>query len=461
MAISHSDAAVHVERALLGSVLLENSLWPADLSVGDFCLDSHRKIFRQMGTMFERQMSVDLPTLVAGLGNQLDICGGPGYIAGLLDDALPENFANYARSVRKFALERRAARQIELLRATGGLQSPNLAELRDQAQQLVDLLSAKDLLCEQWKSLFHTYDEIENAPAARFAIEGFLQEEGITLIGGLAGHGKTLCMLAMVRALLEGGKLFHHFAVSKPAERVIYLIPEAGLGPFAARLKTFRLEQYVRDGRLFCRTLSAKGQLALTDPRLLEAAQGADVFLDTAIRFMTGDENSAAEQKVFADTLFGLQRAGARTITGAHHSPKSFGKDTFMTLENVLRGSGDIGAMLSTCWGLSQIDAASNRIFVQNVKARDFLPCEPFIIEGRPSIDESGYFELTDPPGFAGSLSENKKSERHGGRPESPDKQQKITQARQMKADGASYMEIALKLGVSKSTAAAWLSQSQ
>jgi hypothetical protein len=199
----------------------------------------------------------------------------------------------------------------------------------------------------------------------------------------------------------------------------------------------------------------------LSDPRLLDAVKGADVFLDTAVRFMVGDENSATEQKVFAETLFALQRAGARTITGAHHSPKSFGKDNFMTLENVLRGSGDIGAMLCSCWGLSQIDAASNRIFVQNVKARDFLPCEPFIIQGRPSIDQSGYFELTDPPGFAGSLSENKKSERHGGRPESPDKQRKIAEARQMKAEGASYMEIALKLGVSKSTAAAWLSQSQ
>jgi hypothetical protein len=27
-----------------------------------------------------------------------------------------------------------------------------------------------------------------------------------------------------------------------------------------------------------------------------------------------------------------------------------------------------------------------NRIYVQNVKARDFQPCEPFIIEGRPQV---------------------------------------------------------------------------
>jgi hypothetical protein len=296
-----------------------------------------------------------------------------------------------------------------------------------------------------------------NAPPARFAIDGFLQEEGITLIGGLAGHGKTLCMLAMVRALLDGGKLFGRFAVNKPAERIIYLIPEAGLGPFFARLKMFHLEQYVREERLFCRTLSAKGQLSLTDPRLLEAAKGSDVFLDTAIRFMEGDENSAAEQKLFAESLFNLQRAGARTITGAHHSPKSFGKDSVMTLENVLRGSGDIGAMLTTCWGLSQIDAAKNRIYVQNVKARDFLPCEPFIIQGRPSIDEKGYFELTEPPGFAGNLSDNKGK---GGRPESAGKEQKLPEARRMKAEGSSHQEIADALGISKGTVSKWLSVS-
>jgi hypothetical protein len=189
---------------------------------------------------------------------------------------------------------------------------------------------------------------------------------------------------------------------------------------------------------------------------LLDAVKGSDVFLDTAIRFMVGDENSASEQKLFADTLFGLQRAGARTITGAHHSPKSFGKDTFMTLENVLRGSGDIGAMLTTCWGLSQIDAASNRIFVQNVKARDFLPCEPFIIQGRPSINEIGYFELTHPPGFASSLGDNKPQ---AGRPPIEGKEDKRARAQEMKNNGSNYRDIAKELGVSIGTVSGWLTR--
>jgi hypothetical protein len=460
MPMSHSDLVTQTEKALLGSILLSNDLWPGTdgLSADSFGLDSHRRIFVKMAAMFEDQCPVDLVSLTAELGrvNQLECCGGPPYVSELIDHALPENFDRYVRMVRTAAFERTIVRQVHALHATCASSSPEkLAVLRDQTQRLNELLTSEDLQHDSWRSLFHSYEDIINAPSARFAIEGFLQEEGITLIGGLAGHGKTLCMLAMVRALLEGGKLFHHFAVSKPAERVIYLIPEAGLGPFAARLKTFRLEQYVRDGRLFCRTLSAKGQLPLTDPRLLEAARGADVFLDTAIRFMVGDENSASEQKVFADTLFSLQRAGARTITGAHHSPKSFGKDTFMTLENVLRGSGDIGAMLSTCWGLSQIDATSNRIFVQNVKPRDFLPCEPFIIEGRPSLDQTGYFELTHPPGFAGSLSDNKSQP---GRPQTSEKEDKLALARQMKDAGRSYRDIAREIGVSKSAVSNWLS---
>jgi hypothetical protein len=329
-----------------------------------------------------------------------------------------------------------------------------LAALRKQALQLNELLDVGALQRENWRSLFHSYEEFVSVPPVSFAIEGFLQEEGITLIGGLAGHGKTLCMLAMARALLEGGKLFHHFRVNKPAERVIYLIPEAGLSPFAARLKTFHLEDYVRDERLLFSTLSAKCSFSLTDPRLLEAAKGADVFLDTAIRFMEGDENSASEQRAFAESLFNLQRAGARTITGAHHSPKSFGRETSMTLENVLRGSGDIGAMLCTAWGLSQVDSAATRIYVQNVKARDFLPCAPFIVQGRPSINETGFFDLTHPPGFAGSLGDNKAQ---AGRPEMTGKEEKRAIAVRMKSQGRGYRDIAKELGVSTGTVSALL----
>jgi hypothetical protein len=313
---------------------------------------------------------------------------------------------------------------------------------------------------DDWRDLFHTYEETINAPPITFAIEGFLQEQGITIIGGLAGHGKTLAMLAMAQTLLEGGKLFTKFPATRQAERVLYLIPECALSPFAARIKTFHLEQYV-EKQLFYRTLSKDEiQLSLLDPRLLKAAQGADVFLDTAIRFMEGDENGNSEQRMFAETLFKLLRAGARTVTGAHHSPKSASSENFMTLENVLRGASDIGAMLTCCWGLRQIDSEQNKIYIENVKPRDFQPCEPFIIQGRPSLDLTGYFEMTDPPGFAGKLCDH--IEKKGGRPAlSKNCPDKVGEAWRMKNEGMSYREIASKLGVSKSTVSNWFREDE
>ena len=174
-------------------------------------------------------------------------------------------------------------------------------------------------------------------------------------------------MLNMARVLLEGGCLFNYepFEVTQQAERVIYLVPESGLGPFVHRLKLFHLLPHVQSDRFLYWTLSAKEDATFSDPRILKAVEGAHVFLDTAVRFLPGDENSATDQKEFAKTLFRLQAAGAKTITGAHHAPKNFETREHMTLENALRGSGDIGAMLATCWVVRQTDAIKNRIHIR------------------------------------------------------------------------------------------------
>jgi hypothetical protein len=308
----------------------------------------------------------------------------------------------------------------------------------------------------EWLPLFHTKEETQNAPPITFAIEEFLQADGITLLGGLPGHGKTLVALAMVRALLEGSPLFGYFKVPRRSDRVIYLIPESGLSPFAARLKVFNLIDHVGD-RFLYRTFSTKDgeDVPITDPRIRSACEGADVFLDTVVRFMDGDENAAAEQKIFARNLFALLSAGARTVTGLHHSPKKAENANYMSLENVLRGSGDIGAMLATCWGIRQVEKSSNRLFIENVKARDFLPCEPFLIEGRPHLDKTGYFTLVAAPGCAGTLNQNKT--RKSGRPDHPKKAAAMPIILRRRSEGASQRQIAEDVGVDKNSIKAWL----
>jgi hypothetical protein len=297
-----------------------------------------------------------------------------------------------------------------------------------------------------WRSLFHTFDELRNAPPLRFAIEGFLQEDGITFLGGLAGHGKTLIMLSMVKALLSGGCLFEHpaFRVNSPSKRVLYLVPESGRGPFAHRLNLFNLLPFVKQDRLFVQTLSVQERMeGLNDPRMLKAAEGADVFLDTAIRFMSGDENSASDSKAFAQTLFNLQSAGARTIVGAHHSPKAFDKNETISLESALRGSGDVGAMLCAAWAVKQTEFESNRVYIRNIKARDFEACAPFELEGRPYIDETGNFKVVAAPGLARSPKTTKQPEY-------------LPAAKALRAQGLTFEAIATQLPVNEKTLRRW-----
>ena len=271
----------------------------------------------------------------------------------------------------------------------------------------------------EWRGMFHPFNDFENAPLLSFAIKDFLQNDGATLIGGLSGHGKTFIMLSVAKALLAGlgARLWDYFEVLETASRVIYLIPESSIGPFKHRIKLFGLYEHVRDDRLLVRTLSMGPTPCLSDPRILAAAKGAHVILDTAVRFSTeGDENSAGDnQRGLASDIFALLGAGARTVIGAHHSPKPFARENVMRLENVLRGSGDIGAMVSTAWGVKQLDADQNIIHIENIKPRDFKPPAPFQLIGRPYIDDESDFRMHKQPGECGMLMDEQKFESDKG----------------------------------------------
>jgi hypothetical protein len=446
-----AERAVRLGKSVIGCLLEVPSLWRDvdSLDAGHFVLADHRKIFGAIAFLNEQGCCADIVSVF----NQLGETVSAGDLTALLEGVVPESFKYYVGCLRESARDRQFQQLQEQL--PGAATKEDQLALLDAMRELIVRANAT----QNWRDIFHTVEEFENAPPLRFAIDGFLQESGVTLIGGLAGHGKTLLMLALAKALLEELPLFGHelFTVPRPAQRVLYLIPESSLGPFWSRLQLFRLQEHVRSDRLLVRTLSSRGQVSLGDPRLLKAVEGADVFLDTAVRFMDGSENDVEGARPFADTLFRLLNAGARSITGAHHAPKGFEGQDYMTLENILRGSGDLGAMLCTCWGVRQIDVARNQLYIQNVKPRDFQPCAPFILEGRPHLDVTGQFKMLQEPGEAGELSEHSPRRNKGGRPALTDKDDKVFQAVEMRLKRIGLREIAKTIGVSKSTVDRWL----
>jgi hypothetical protein len=235
-----------------------------------------------------------------------------------------------------------------------------------------------------WRSRYHTFEEMNNAPRPTFLIEGFLQKDVITGLAAPVGQRKSLIAANVAHACCTGESLFDHFAVTEQPARVLYLCPEMGLLSFTDRLRRLGLMQHVGK-TLFCRTMNSEGRMELRELTTDELS-GAVVIIDTAVRFIQGDENSSEHMRVFAEDCFGLMKAGAASVLVLFHSAKGTKETSELTLENALRGSGELGAFVASCWATrlqNPDEPYQSTSFLTNVKQRDF-ESKPFEVTSGP-----------------------------------------------------------------------------
>jgi hypothetical protein len=228
-----------------------------------------------------------------------------------------------------------------------------------------------------WRSKFRNIAQMDQGDPVMI-IEGVLQD-GTCFLGAAPGHGKTLVALAIAKAIGLGTPLFElaQFSVKKPYP-VIYLIPETSDRPFRKRCEAFRIPS---DDRFIARTITEGASLKLTDPDLLEAVRQLKpvVILDTARRFnSSSDTNSDAENQKLVANIIDLRAAGAVCVIILHHATKAANqKKQAMTLENMLSGTGDFGAMCDQAYGIRMDEALYNRgsgpmeIEIVNLKDRE------------------------------------------------------------------------------------------
>jgi len=261
---------------------------------------------------------------------------------------------------------------------------------------------------ENFRDYFRSFDELEEGDV-RMLINGFLPE-GVNLIGGLAGQGKTLFALSLVKSLTSGQPFLDKF---QPEEiiPVIYMVPESSARAFKARCRKFGI---TNDEELFLvRTITEGAPLMLDSPVLAEAVKKMKplIVLDTLPRFNEAqDENDAAANKKLVDDMASLRALGCAGILALHHSTKS-SADGDMTLENALRGTGDLGAMCDSVYGLRRDrmlyadGGGPMELEVRCLKPRDFEPPAPFRIAAsyqsedgsiKSYIDESGDFHFIE-----------------------------------------------------------------
>lgn len=243
-----------------------------------------------------------------------------------------------------------------------------------------DVETHRESMIVNWRGLFHTKDDVLNCPEPTYFIQDFLQHEAICGIAAPVGQRKSLIALNVARSLCTGEPLFGFLPVVNKPSRVLYLCPEMGLISMSQRTRNAGLTECLGD-TLLLRSMNFGG-LDLMDLNK-EALKDSVLILDTAIRFVEGDENSAKDMRVFSDMLFGLQRLqGPRgAIIILYHSPKTT-KDAFeLTLENCLRGSGELGASLTDCWGTRMQEPEKgwdSLNFISHVKVRDYAGPKDF-----------------------------------------------------------------------------------
>jgi replicative DNA helicase len=135
---------LEAERALLGSVLLDNGALNVALEIvskEDFFADSHRQIFEKMLALSEKSRTIDLVTLSEELSREglLEKVGGAAYVASL-SDGIPIGIAatitEYSRIIREKSLVRR------LINASNNVISRCL-EGADDPEALIDLAQSQ------------------------------------------------------------------------------------------------------------------------------------------------------------------------------------------------------------------------------------------------------------------------------------------------------------------------------
>ena len=392
---------LEAERSILGAILLDNCTFAAVkmLPAEDFSLREHRLIFQCMIDMANKEQPIDLVTLIDTLRNrgELPEVGGDAYISRL-PDGRPRltNVAFYTEIVASYAHRRRVIHFANNLYESGFDDAQHICDLLGEAATQIAQLRDRTQLtaARSWRKKFHTVGELPEGNTI-FPIDRILPE-GITFLGSLSGVGKTWFALSMARALTKGEKFLGVWEVPEPVD-ILYLCPEMSAKTFRMRCQRFGISE-----RFHCQTIADGAPLDLADPLLVAAIRELRpvVFLDTAIRFSNAeDENSAADNQELAGAIFSLIYAGARAVVCLHHRAKATARMEEMTLENTLRGTGDLGAVAAAVYGLRYDQLAGGnapylkesrrlvRLQIQCVKARDFVAVEEFRVQLDPYID--------------------------------------------------------------------------
>jgi replicative DNA helicase len=303
---------LEAEQSILGGILLENSSINSAveiLSKDDFYSEAHRKIFKTIIELSEKNEPVDLITLSNALKDKsmLDSVGGTSYLASLVDNVpSAANVVNYAKIVKEKAILRgligSATEIINSCYETGS----DVDEVLDKAEQSIYEISEnkvrpsfypiKDIIKDSFLAIEGIYARKGNYTGLETGfgkideLTSGLQPSDLIIIAGRPSMGKTSLALNIAQfAALENKIPVAIFSLEMSKEQLAFRLLAS-----EAKVDSQRLR---------------KGHLGETDwPKLTTAAgrlSEAPLFIDDTPA-ITVLEMKAKSRRLSSDSRLGL-----------------------------------------------------------------------------------------------------------------------------------------------------------
>lgn len=235
---------LEAESSVLGGVLLDNEAINRVLELltpEDFYRETHRKIFRAMIELSNRNEPVDIITLsdLLKARGELEAVGGASYLASLAD-LVPTaaNIGYYARIVREKAILRHLITAATEIATRGFEERGNIDEFLDTAEKVIFDISEKkvkasfivigDMIKDSIKTVERLYERKEMVTGVPTGFKDLdqltagLQPSELIIIAGRPSMGKTAFSLNIAAyAALNAGVGVAVFSLEMAKEQLV------------------------------------------------------------------------------------------------------------------------------------------------------------------------------------------------------------------------------------------------
>ena len=236
---------IEAEQSIIGAILIDNEALPKALEIigiDDFYKTSHRKIFRSMVELFDRNEPIDLITLTDFMkrSDELEAVGGVSYLSSLVNMVpTAANIKYHSKIVREKGLLRSLLRSATEIASKVYEDNLEAEEMVDYAEKSIfdisdkrvkaSFITLKELIKSSFKMIEHLYDKkeaITGVPSGFRDLDelttGF-QKGDLIVVGGRPSMGKTSFTLNIAQHVgLESRETVAIFSLEMAKEQLAF-----------------------------------------------------------------------------------------------------------------------------------------------------------------------------------------------------------------------------------------------